>query len=190
MSGICRCHLSSDLHEPFPPAWRQNGFSLLELLVVVFIIGLISGLAILSVNSSDDSRLAERETQRMRQLFTLAAQEAVLQGRPLGVELGETGYRFLIAGRTKWELFADDDLLRPRNLPQGWRVELTASSATGGNSGHPDSDTDPVPQIVFFSTGEISPFEVLVQHEQNKSRYRLQVLADGRVSVMPEGSSL
>ncbi|MET0104379.1 MAG: prepilin-type N-terminal cleavage/methylation domain-containing protein [Sedimenticola sp.] len=70
----------------------QTGFTLLELLVVVLIIGLISGLATLSVGSVGNDRRLKTEAQRIVNRFSLAMQESILQGRPVGVTLRPTGY--------------------------------------------------------------------------------------------------
>jgi general secretion pathway protein H len=89
------------------------GFTLLELLVVLVILGVAAGVVSLSVAPGEE-RLVEREAQRLAMLFRLAQDEARVGGRPVSWEADVRGYRFLIAGR---EPQASNDPLRPRAWP-------------------------------------------------------------------------
>ncbi len=104
----------------------KNGFTLIELLVVVFIIGIISGVAVLSVGGVEGGRRLETEAQRMGHLFSLATQEAILQGRPVGVTLKGAEYGFVMAGKEEWEELEGEPLLANRTLPGDWQLELIA----------------------------------------------------------------
>ena len=75
-----------------------RGFSLLELLVVVVIIGLFAGAAVYSFTMSivGNDPQVEQETQRLRSLIDLLREEGLMQSRDYGVLFTETGYRFYI----------------------------------------------------------------------------------------------
>src|SRR3569623_144089 len=98
-----------------PPHRRRQsaaGFTLLEVLVVILIIGVIISFAALSIHRADNS--VEEETQRLAALIKLGSQEAVLQGREFALEFdGE-----------QWQPLADDDILRPRTLPFDVVIDL------------------------------------------------------------------
>ncbi len=66
---------------------RQNGFTLIELLIVVFLIGVISSVAVLSIGNMDGGRRLEVEAQRVGHLFSLAMQERSFRVARLGVIL-------------------------------------------------------------------------------------------------------
>ena len=59
---------------------EARGFTLLELMVVVIIIGLITTLAVISLGDNAAQRL-DKEAYRFASLIRLAADEAVLQGK-------------------------------------------------------------------------------------------------------------
>ncbi len=103
--------------------WLASGFTLIELLVVVFLIGLVSGFAVLSIHSRGDNREIFEELQRFRHRLTLAGSEAVIQGRPIGVQLDEKRYQFLLAGQTEWQELNDIEALQPQELPPEWKIE-------------------------------------------------------------------
>jgi general secretion pathway protein H len=98
---------------------RGRGFTLLEVLVVVFIIGVVATLALLSVdNSAGDDRL-QREARRLNALLGIAGEEAVLFGVELGFEVTRDGYRFMRLDDDGWTpITASDHPLRPRTLDE------------------------------------------------------------------------
>lgn len=75
-------------------ALNQNGFSLLETLIVLAIIGIITGTVGLSLRAVQAERDLQTEARRLAHLFELAQAEARKTGRTVRWEYGETGYRF------------------------------------------------------------------------------------------------
>ena len=78
------------------PRAAARGFSLLELLVVVAIIGILAGAVVLSLGSLGNDREIEEETDRLRSLLNLLHEESLMQSRDYGVMFTATGYRFYI----------------------------------------------------------------------------------------------
>ncbi|MCZ0951194.1 MAG: prepilin-type N-terminal cleavage/methylation domain-containing protein, partial [Rhodospirillaceae bacterium] len=73
-----------------------DGFSLIELLVVMVIIGLFAATAVLSLNVVGPDRELEREALRLRSLLDTLMDEAVLETRDYGVQFTRHGYRFFV----------------------------------------------------------------------------------------------
>src|SRR5690606_39052837 len=61
------------------PRRRAGGFTLLELLVVVTIIGLLAGAVVLSTGNVRADRDIEREARRLSSLIELVREEAIMQ---------------------------------------------------------------------------------------------------------------
>jgi general secretion pathway protein H len=99
-----------------------RGFTLIEMLVVVLIMGLLVGLV--SVVTRPDARgLLRIEAERLAQLIDLAESEASLTGRPIGWTASESAYRFWSAtDGAGWSEIRNNDVLRERTLPAGMTI--------------------------------------------------------------------
>ncbi|NJO14429.1 MAG: type II secretion system minor pseudopilin GspH [Thioploca sp.] len=100
-----------------------KGFTLIEIMVVLIIIGVVLSFVTLSVGNGRQTQQLQQEAQRLASLLTLASQEAILQAKELGVAFTPEGYRFYEwQGQTKWQALNNDDLFYPRILPPTIRL--------------------------------------------------------------------
>jgi len=174
---------------------RSAGFTLLELMVVLVIIGIILTFAVLSLGGDDIGELMEQETQRMVTLLDLASDEAVLRGEELAVLFSEDGYEFLVLYEDLWQKTEEDGLLKAYTLPadielrleiEGEPPILTASAAKDEEAVDEDEDEDAEevlqPQVFILSSGEMTPFTVILMSPQSRLRYHLTASLLGTMS--------
>ncbi len=118
---VMRCNTAAE---------RTRGFTLIEVLVVLLIMGLFVGL-VSAIVRPDDRGLLRLEAERLAQLLDLAAAESRLTGKSIAWTADGPGYRFWwmtedaegsAQGSAQWSEIRDNDLLRARTLPQGMMI--------------------------------------------------------------------
>ncbi|MCC7325997.1 MAG: prepilin-type N-terminal cleavage/methylation domain-containing protein [Burkholderiales bacterium] len=103
------------------------GFTLVEILVVLVILAIGSGVAIVAYDASDRDR-ASREAHRFAGAIEHAAALAQVRAETLGVSADGRAWRFWRrpAGGDQWLPLSDDDVLSPHTLPAA--MTLTPST--------------------------------------------------------------
>ena len=161
---------------------RSRGFTLLEVMTVVFIIGVILTFASLSIGQNEDHRVRD-EAERIQHLLQLVSEEAVLQGKELALQLNRQGYQFVTLEGDKWQPVTDDKLLRQREFPELFTLELSL----WGKPMNLDDKDKPV-RILLLSSGEITPFQLLFKMD-NGEIYQLQGNLAGKLMLYAPGEA-
>ena len=174
-----------------PAPAPEAGFSLLELLVVVAIIGLLVRAVTLSWNLLGNDREIEEETSRLRGVIDLLHEEALMQTRDYGVMFTQTGYRFYVFDyrELKWVEPPNDRLLEQHVLSP----QLSMTLVLDGREVPlvPDFESQDIenaePQIMLLSSGEVTPFSLEMTRSGIEGRFELTAQIDGKISVVQEG---
>ena len=156
-----------------------RGFTLIEILVVIVIVGVLALAVTIGVATAGGERQLSRESERMRALVAHACTQAELSGREIGVRLDARGYAFTKLGFDGWMADEQKDELRPRTWIAGMSVELMRD---GRAIGLARNASDP-PQIVCFSSGELSPFVLRLRLGDVAAYYDLRGEPDGRIAL-------
>jgi len=160
---------------PFFPL-AQRGFTLIEILVVMVIIGIILALSVVHFGESDATRVS-REAERLSLLLEAARDEAISSGNTLGWSADARGYRFWKREESQWLLLEDNDTLRARELPEGMRVaEVRVNLAP-----LPDGS-----KLSFSPSGVNAPFTLVLS--MGAANRHLAGDAMGRINEVTEAS--
>jgi general secretion pathway protein H len=167
------------------------GFSLLELLIVVVIIGLLAGAVTLSMGSLGNDRELEEETRRLRGVMDLLHEESLMQSRDYGVMFTTTGYRFYVYDyqQLTWVVPQADRLLEQHTLsPQlSLTLVLDGRNVPLLREFEQQDVENPEPQVMLLASGEVTPFTIQVERDGIDGRFELSAKLDGELSLEEKG---
>ena len=184
-SGRCAQNLSMTSLS----ACRQHGFTLLEVMLVLLLMGLAAGYVIFNAFSTDPSEQLEREARRLQVVIDMASDYAVLNQQQLGIYIDEEQrtYSFMqLNDEDEWQFIEGNTLYEPVTLSEPffltlnledlpWQAgdrlfdrEMFDSSLSINDKDIEIGDEEkppPPPQILIMSSGEITPFSLVFHYE-------------------------
>jgi general secretion pathway protein H len=108
-----RCNADQNCHE--------TGFTLVELMIVLVILGLMASVVILSF--PDGSNDLEQDAQKFAARTAALRDNAILQSRPMAVQVTPSGYSFLERRKGAWSVM-EDKPFRSTNWSAGVTAEV------------------------------------------------------------------
>ena len=164
---------------------RACGFTLLEVLLVVTIVGILAGVVVLGATDVGRQRAVRAEAERLALAVELARGEARIRNEVWGLALDGDGYLFVRYDQSANE-WRDVEQTEFGGRAAGEDIEFVVSTAFAGSTGagndlpwglvRPDTevdrtgpangaaanDTSIAPEIVLYPGGEMTPFRISV----------------------------
>lgn len=167
---------------------RPAGFTLLEVLIVITIIGILAAVVGLKIgNRALDDRM-QAEAERFHQLLQLAQEETQVKGIALGLRFTTTGYQFLTLNDKGLWVEYGSGVLRPRRIEPPFFTELhvegrmVAPAQDQPQGGAPNDPKNKLqPQILLLPGGETTAFALDLKALNYPSWFHLEADALGRI---------
>lgn len=158
---------------------RNSGFTLIEVMVVVVLIGLMASLVQFNFASSKTEDLLKYESARFAAIFDIAAEYGMLNNIELGLIVNEDNYVFVGYDGTKWAEVPNQNWDSSVQLPEEIMVDLELDDLPIEEPLLFDTDTflekdeedftlrskeeeekKVIPQVYILSGGDITPFSL------------------------------
>ena len=155
-------------------AKRQQGFTLLEVMLVVLLMGLMAAAVTLSMGGGSQQQALSREAQRFIATTEALQDEAVLSGTFFGIVVEKNKYHYVMFHENKWQPVEKDNLLVERELPEGVTTNLEVEGLPLEQDEQQQSWFDepliddaaeqkkkfPEPKIMLLPSGEMTGFKL------------------------------
>ena len=176
---------------------EQPGFSLIELLVAVFVIVLLIGVVSLNVGRGGAEPELESEVRHLSGLLAFSSAEAGLSAADHGLFIGKdsdvdsSGYEGIWLRRFDqgWAApRASAEVFEPLRLSTGYELRLDLTGQPEVELLPYEPDLNPSPQIVAWAGGEMTPGSLeWLDSRTGELLYRLEWDLLGRMTLMPRG---
>lgn len=182
-----------------PITVKAKGFTLLEVLMVIALIGLIVSVVQFNFSTNKPEETLEKASYKFSTLFETAANYGLLNNIELGLYIDKNTYQFLGYDGARWSEIATQDWLVQQTLPEGVTFKLSLDdlpieepllfdsavftdedsdflsfdSEDPSDTEEEGKSTKPVkvliPQVYILSGGDITPFSLTFKFSETAS---------------------
>jgi len=169
----------------------QTGFTLIEIMVVLFVIGISVAVVTLNFSGTDPKEALQKKVQRFQIVFDMVSDYAVMNQMQLGlrIEPEQGSYYFMFLNdEDKWRPITTDELFSEYQLEEDYYLELELDnlpwidedslfnsdglfdeglsvSEDETEIGEEEEQEPDPPQVFIFSSGEFTPFSLIFKFE-------------------------
>ena len=153
---------------------RQAGFTLIEVMLVIVVIGMMVAAVQLNFANNKPEKKLEQEALRFAGVFNLAAEYGLLNNVELGLVIKDGSYEFVGYDGVSWTSIPDNEMLASYKMPEELTIALNfddlepdPEALVSRDLFEPEeesfSETEEeekiIPQVYILSGGDITPFK-------------------------------
>lgn len=166
----------------------QRGFTLVEVMLVMLLIGLLATTVVMNFSPESREERLNKEAERFQQLFQFVAETALLKQQEWGLYTLPDRYGFMYYNNEagKWLAADEPASLQPHKLPADIKLSLELEGLPGADTNllsqldwqldepeqteeqtEEETELPVLPQVFILSSGEISPFKLLLTEQSD-----------------------
>lgn len=181
----------------------EQGFTLLEVLLVLVLMGLATSVVVPTIGIGSSPQQLEQQARQLALQIEFAARQAMMDGRNYGLSETDEGYRFVSWQSDQWLPVENDRFMQAVTLDESLQMEIRHGSShwqaaleyeSRNQSSLLEKDFAVIekqeryePELLFWSSGEISPADVAFCFEDKQQSCWLVTLEEaGQLLVSRE----
>lgn len=174
---------------------RARGFTLLEVMLVLLLVGILASAVVINFSGNSPGQRLEKEVLRFSQVFQFIADSAQLRQQEWGLVVAAGQYAFVYYQADGWQWAQQPAAAKAYTLPEGITLTVELEGLPGeeqsllsqleweyadeGLATSPEaSSPPPLPQVFILSSGEVSPFRLTFSTEQSLSSVQVTLGTD------------
>jgi len=151
----------------------KQGFTLIEILVVILIIGITLGFALLAFGDFGANRRIIVAAEQFVGYVKLVQQQAILETSTLGINFNKNGYQVMrFQTPASWQAMPQKSIFHTQYFPDSTVINLESNSKKSGN-----------PQIIINSSGDMTAFTLHLGSAHQVDLATVVGTFDGNVSL-------
>ncbi len=153
---------------------KNKGFTLIEILVVMVIIGITVGFALLAFGDFGESKRILFAAEQLKNTIQLAQQQAILENSIMGLRINNSGYQLVKYQEPKgWSSGTNRGIFKMYTFPNS--TVLTVKKTITSISDKP--------ALIIDSSGTLTPFTIQFSNQHQEKIALLQGWANGDLNL-------
>ncbi|WP_432455687.1 MULTISPECIES: type II secretion system minor pseudopilin GspH [unclassified Agarivorans] len=188
------------------PQTRQQGFTLLEVILVLLLMSIGIYTVVMSVSGSSEQKILEQKAKHLAALVQYAQEQALLTGYDYGIYADVEHYQFVRMEKQRW-VALDDKIFKKEKFEEPYALALSLEDEQQLNQGYgsgklgftdnplfeenfitEDVEQKIVPQILLLSSGEVTPFSLQFIFGESPSTWQVKSDDLGQLSIDRQSS--
>ncbi|WP_115148739.1 GspH family T2SS minor pseudopilin variant LspH [Legionella quateirensis] len=130
----------------------NRGFTLIEILIVIVILGITVGFALITFGDFGASKRILFAAEQLANTIHLAQQQAILESSTMGLRIDSSSYQILkFQESTEWNPVSSKGIFKINYFPKNTVITLKTGNKAGQGT----------PAIVISSSGDVTPFTIV-----------------------------
>ena len=152
---------------------QASGFTLVEILVVLIIVSVMSGIVVTSLPSSFQNSDFDEESLRLKTVIELIREESLTRASEYGLKTDKDNYSFFVYNEIEqnWTQLNTKPYAEHK-LGYGILLKTTIedNELILTDEEDEESSVSNAPRILLLSSGEMTPFEITIALGRDKTR--------------------